>query len=160
MKFSCVTMNSQNQQSPSPPPQYKHNCPSLVPTIVLYPSQVTLKNFQPKVGNRYINFLIDTHLWQQSFLFLYISSFYFFCCVPILCWKSWSFLLVVEHHSVMCHPFHHFIKEICILVYWAILWSFSWAKYFFVWRENGVGTHFEQQFFSFTQHQVPSISTV
>ena len=30
----------------------------------------------------------------------------------------------------MCHPFHHFIKEICILVCWAILWSFSWAKYF------------------------------
>jgi len=28
------------------------------------------------------------------------------------------------------------------------------------WRENGVGTHFEQQFFSFTQHQVPSIGTV
>ena len=30
----------------------------------------------------------------------------------------------------MSHPFHHFIKEICMLVCWAILWSFSWAKYF------------------------------
>ena len=37
--FSCVQKNSQNLEFP---PQCKHSCPSLLPTIVYYPSQVTL----------------------------------------------------------------------------------------------------------------------
>ena len=40
-------------------------------------------------------FLIGTFMTTKFLVF--ISSFYFFCCVPILCWKSWSFVLVAEH---------------------------------------------------------------
>ena len=47
-KFSRVKKNSQNLEPPQP--QSKHNCPSLLTTIVFYPSEVTLKSFQPKVG--------------------------------------------------------------------------------------------------------------
>ena len=151
-KFSRVTMNSQNQE---PPLNASTTVPHCCQQLFLSISSYTKKNSSQKVCNRYI-LSFQTKVGNRSIydnkVSCFISSFYCFCCVPILCWKSWSFLLVVEHHSVMCHPFHHFIKEICILVCWAILWSFSWAKYFFVWRENGVGTHFEQQFFSFTQH--------
>ena len=98
------------------------------------------------MGNRFIydNKVSNRYIYDNKVSCFHIFLL-FFCCVPILCWKSWSFLLVVEHHSVMCHPFHHFIKEICILVCWAILWSFSWAKYFFVCRDNGVGTHCDSE---------------
>ena len=138
-----------------------------------YPSQVTqqknssqkvgnryILSFQPKVGNRYIydNKVSKRYIYDNKVSCFHIFLLFFLLCSHFVLEKL--VIMVVEHHSVMCHPFHHFIKEICILVCWAVLWSFSWAKYFFVWRENGVGTHFEQQFFSFTQHQVPSISTV
>ena len=47
--FFALQKNSQNLDFP---PQCKQSCPSLWPTIVFYPSQLTI--FQPKVGSRYI----------------------------------------------------------------------------------------------------------
>ena len=67
-KFSCVTMNNQNQD----PPLCKHNCPSLFPTIIFIHLKLHLKISNQKWANRYIKFRIGTHLWQQSFLFLYL----------------------------------------------------------------------------------------
>ena len=62
------------------------------------------------------SFLWETITIQDIFCFVFKSSFYFFCCVPICVGK-------VGHstNSVICHPFHHFLKETCILVSWAIL---------------------------------------
>ena len=45
-KFSCVTMNTQNQD----PPPMQAQLSLTVSNNYFYPSQVTLKNFQPKVG--------------------------------------------------------------------------------------------------------------
>ena len=35
----------------------------------------------------------------------------FFCCVPILYWKSWSFLLVVEHQKCHVPPISPFYQR-------------------------------------------------
>ena len=104
-------------------------------------------------------FLLGTFMTTKFLVF--ISSFYFFCCVPILCWKSWSFLLVVEHqcHVPPISPFYQRNLYFGMLGHSVELFLGQIFS-LFVWRENGVGTYFEQQFFSFTQHQVPSISTV
>ena len=136
-------------------------CYKVFSCVTFYPSQVTLKNFQPKVGNRYINFLIDTHLWQQSLLFLYLTLFFLLCSHFVL----EKFVIWTGSGAPIVPYATHFTILSKKSVFWyagpyIFLWSFSWAKYVFVWRENGVGTHFEQQFFSFTQHQVPFIGTV
>ena len=114
-----------------------------------YPSQVT--------HTKKINFLFHRSIYDNK-VSCFISSFYCFCCVPILVLEKLVILIGSRAPIVSCAT--HFTilsnKSVC----WAILWSFSWANISLFWRENGVGTHFEQQFFSFTQHQVPSISTV
>ena len=104
-KFFRVKKNSQNLEPSPHQPQRKHNCPSLLTTIVFYPSEVTLKSFQPKVGNRYIlsfqpkvgnRYIYDDKVFCfHKHIFLYFSVTHAF---P-LCWKSWSFLLVIllEH---------------------------------------------------------------
>ena len=82
------------------PPQCKYNCPSLLSTIVLSISSYTKKKSQPK-SMKQVFLSFQTKVGNRSIydnkVSCFISSFNCFCCVPILYWKSWSFLLVVEH---------------------------------------------------------------
>ena len=75
-----------------------------------YPSQVTLKNFQPKVGKQ-VHQVSNRYTFMTAKFLVFISSFYFFCCVPILCWKSWSLLLVVEHQQCHVPPISPFYQR-------------------------------------------------
>ena len=87
-------------KNPPSPPQCKYNCPSLLSTIVFIYLKLYKKKSSQKVCNRYI-LSFQTKVGNRSIydnkVSCFISSFYCFCCVPILYWKSWSFLLVVEH---------------------------------------------------------------
>ena len=96
-KFSRVTMNSQNQE---PPLNASTTVPHCCQQLFLSISSYTKKNSSQKVCNRYI-LSFQTKVGNRSIydnkVSCFISSFNCFCCVPILYWKSWSFLLVVEH---------------------------------------------------------------
>ena len=85
MKFSCVTMNSQNQQSPSLPSIQAQL--SLIGTNYCFVSISSYTFFQPKVGNSYIlSFqpkVSNRYIYEDIFCFVFKSSFYFFCCIPI-----------------------------------------------------------------------------
>ena len=82
------------------PPSMQAQLSLIVVNNCFYPSQVTQKkkNSSQKVCNRYI-LSFQTKVGNRSIydnkVSCFISSFYCFCWVPILCWKSWSFLLVV-----------------------------------------------------------------
>ena len=113
-KFSCVTMNSQNQE---PPLNASTTVPHCCQQLFLSISSYTKKNSSQKVCNRYI-LSFQTKVGNRSIydnkVSCFISSFYCFCCVPcvpILCWKSWSFLLVVEHQQCHVPPISPFYQR-------------------------------------------------
>jgi len=145
-KFSRVTMNSQNQE---PPLNASTTVPHCCQQLFLSISSYTKKNSSKKVCNRYIlSFQTKVHLWQQSFLFHIFLLLFLLCSHFVL--EKLVILIGSRAPIVSCAT--HFTILSKKLVCWAILWSFSWANISLFWRENGVGTHFEQQFFSFTQH--------
>jgi len=105
--YFCQT-RSQEQSSPvlqwipkiKTPPYASTTVPHCCQQLFLSISSYTKKNSSQKVCNRYI-LSFQTKVGNRSIydnkVSCFISSFYCFCCVPILYWKSWSFLLVVEH---------------------------------------------------------------
>ena len=110
-KFSRVTMNSQNQEPPSMQVQLSF---IVVNHFFLSISSYKKKNSSQKVCNRYI-LSFQTKVGNRSIydnkVSCFISSFYCFCCVPILYWKSWSFLLVVEHQQCHVPPISPFYQR-------------------------------------------------
>ena len=160
-KFSRVTMNSQNQETPlNASTTVPHCCQQLFLSISSYTKK---KNSSQKVCNRYI-LSFQTKVGNRSIydnkVSCFISSFYCFCCVPILYWKSWSFLLVVEHQQCHVPPISPFYQR---KLYFGMLGhsvELFLGQIFHCLKGEWCLHPFEQQLFSFTQHQVPSISTV
>ena len=109
-KFSRVRMNSQNQE---PPLNTSTTVPHCCQQLFLSISSYTKKKFQPKCNEYILSF--QTKVGNRSIydnkVSCFISSFYCFCCVPILYWKSWSFLLVVEHQQCHVPPISPFYQR-------------------------------------------------
>ena len=116
IKFSCVTMNSQNQEFR---PQYKHNGDSPSLLLVNYcfcTSQVTLKSSHPKVGNRYIL------SFQPNVGNMYICDDNVFCFHIFLFFFQFVLekvvILIGSRALIGSYATH---VTVCILVSWAII---------------------------------------